>query len=297
MLYPMRKKSEVTEAFIGLYNKLKAITGLNENVLRSDNGGEYKNGSMKAFRKYAHIKQEYNVPFNPEQNGMAERMNHNLVDMTRCMLKDGSLDKSDWCEAMLTAADIRNVLPNASHPDSSLFEMDEFYMDQPDSFENKKHPETKCLLQRALNGTKQAARQWNDKLNTHLEIWSLKDQAQMHVTKKKINGIKHNLKKMFTIKKLGELKYCLGIDIHRDRMCKAFFMNQKGYINKFAEKFGMAKYKEVHTPDNNNSKLVKMPEDEVFMPKFPFIDLVGALMYVMTCTRPDVAHAVGEVAK
>ena len=33
------------------------------------------------------------------------------------------------------------------------------------------------------------------------------------------------------------------------------------------------------------------------MPKFPYRELVGALMYIATCTRPDIAHAVGEVAK
>ena len=33
------------------------------------------------------------------------------------------------------------------------------------------------------------------------------------------------------------------------------------------------------------------------MPKFPYRELVGALMYVAKCTRPDIAHAVGEVSK
>ena len=48
---------------------------------------------------------------------------------------------------------------------------------------------------------------------------------------------------------------------------------------------------------DSNSKLVKMPEEEAFVPKFPYCELVGALMYIATCTRPDIAHAVGEVAK
>ena len=52
-----------------------------------------------------------------------------------------------------------------------------------------------------------------------------------------------------------------------------------------------------HTPADSNSKLVKMPDGEVFVPKFPYHELVGSLMYVTTCTRPDTAHAIGEVAK
>ena len=53
---------------------------------------------------------------------MADRMNRTLVESTRCMLKDSDLDKSYWCEAMMTAADIRNILPNSSNRSSSPFE-------------------------------------------------------------------------------------------------------------------------------------------------------------------------------
>ena len=53
---------------------------------------------------------------------MAERLSRTLVEMTRCMLSDAKMDKAYWCEAMLTAVDIRNVLPNASSPKESPFE-------------------------------------------------------------------------------------------------------------------------------------------------------------------------------
>ena len=69
------------------------------------------------------VKQEFTVPYNPEQNGMAERMNRTLVEMTHCMLKDSGLDKSYWCEALMTAADIWNILPNAFNKISIPFEM------------------------------------------------------------------------------------------------------------------------------------------------------------------------------
>lgn len=54
------------------------------------------------------IKQEYTVSYDPEQNGMAERFKCTLVEMTRCMLSEAKLDKVYWCEAMMTAVDIRN---------------------------------------------------------------------------------------------------------------------------------------------------------------------------------------------
>ena len=54
---------------------------------------------------------------------MAERLNCTLVEMTRCMLSESKMDKTYWCEAMMTAVDIRNVLPSASSSISSPFEM------------------------------------------------------------------------------------------------------------------------------------------------------------------------------
>ena len=43
--------------------------------------------------------------------------------------------------------------------------------------------------------------------------------------------------------------------------------------------------------------MAKLENDDDFVPKWPYRELVGALMYVPTCTRPDIMHAVGEVAK
>ena len=74
-------------------------------------------------------------------------------------------------------------------------------------------------------------------------------------------------------------------------------MNQKAYIKRLSEKFGVENCKYMHTPANSNSKLMKIREEEAFAPKCPYCELVGALMYIATCTRPDIAHAVGEVAK
>uniref|UniRef100_H3GB69 Reverse transcriptase Ty1/copia-type domain-containing protein n=1 Tax=Phytophthora ramorum TaxID=164328 RepID=H3GB69_PHYRM len=116
-------------------------------------------------------------------------------------------------------------------------------------------------------------------------------------TKAEIGEIKKALKREFSIKELGELKYCLGIEIHRNRDDKTIVMNQRAYIQRLAEKFGVEKCKAVHTPADSNSKLVKPSEDEDFVPRYPYRELVGALMYLATCTRPDIAQAVGEVAK
>ena len=54
---------------------------------------------------------------------MAKRMNRTLVEMKRCMLSEAHMNKTYQCEAMLTTVDIGNVLPSASSPNSSPFDM------------------------------------------------------------------------------------------------------------------------------------------------------------------------------
>lgn len=122
-IYPLRRKSEVPEAFIKYYHDIMIKCGIDVKVLRSDNGGEYRNAKLESFCKKNGIKQEFTVPHNPEQNGMAERMNRTLTEMTRCMLSEAKMSKVYWCEAMMTAVDIRNVLPNSSSPNASPFEL------------------------------------------------------------------------------------------------------------------------------------------------------------------------------
>ena len=105
------------------------------------------------------------------------------------------------------------------------------YMDQPDRFVDEQHRDKKCLLNKALYGTKQAAREWNHRLNAHLKsqgftrtsadlcVYVRRSNAEfslviIHVddsmlfarTQEHIDDIKRALKTEFSIKELGELK-------------------------------------------------------------------------------------------
>ncbi|CAI5746352.1 unnamed protein product [Peronospora destructor] len=81
-VYPLRKKSDVPDVFAKRYREIKTATGTTIKVILSDNGGEYQNAAMDNFCQTKFIKQGFTVPYNPEQNEMAESMNRTLVDMT-----------------------------------------------------------------------------------------------------------------------------------------------------------------------------------------------------------------------
>ncbi|GJW42981.1 putative ribonuclease H-like domain-containing protein [Tanacetum coccineum] len=77
-------------------------------IIRSDNGTEFKNRDMLEFCGNKGIKQEYSNARNPQQNGVAERMNRTLIEAARTMLADSLLPTTFWAEAVSTACYIFN---------------------------------------------------------------------------------------------------------------------------------------------------------------------------------------------
>jgi transposase InsO family protein len=77
-------------------------------VLRSDNGGEYTSKDFNNFCIEARIKREYTVPYNPQQNGVAERKNRTIIEATKAMIHDQNLPMTLRAEACMTAVYVQN---------------------------------------------------------------------------------------------------------------------------------------------------------------------------------------------
>jgi transposase InsO family protein len=59
--------------------------------LRTDNRGEYTSAEFLDFYKEAGIRREKTVPYNPQQNGVAERKNRSIITVVKAMIHDQSL--------------------------------------------------------------------------------------------------------------------------------------------------------------------------------------------------------------
>ena len=90
-VYFIEKKSEVYEKFQEFKYMVENQINKKIKVLRTDNGTEYVNKNMELFLKKSGIVHEKSVPYNPEQNGLAERVNRRLTEKARAMLKDAKL--------------------------------------------------------------------------------------------------------------------------------------------------------------------------------------------------------------
>ncbi|KAL6316845.1 hypothetical protein AAG906_022515 [Vitis piasezkii] len=96
-----------------------------------------------------------------------------------------------------------------------------------------------------------------------------------------VNKLKSLLSKEFDMKDLGAAKKILGMEIHRDR--------------RVLEWFNMDNAKPVSTPLANHFRLStnqcpKIDDEVKDMSKVPYASAVGCLMYVIVCTRPNLAH-------
>jgi transposase InsO family protein len=85
-MLPNRSSSTVKNAFVEWKALVENQAGTTIQDLRTD-GGEYEK-YMTTILKEAGIKHEITVPYSPQSNGVAERLNRTLLNMVRAMLKD-----------------------------------------------------------------------------------------------------------------------------------------------------------------------------------------------------------------
>jgi len=81
------------------------------------------NGAFEIFLNEAGIIHQKSVPYTPEQNGLAERMNRILIEKARCMLFDAKLENELWAEAISTVAYIINLSPSRDLKDQTPEEL------------------------------------------------------------------------------------------------------------------------------------------------------------------------------
>ena len=121
-VYFLRHKSEVLEKFKEFEVSTTNICGQRVGTLRTDNGGEYLSNEFKAYLKSKGICHELTVPYSPQQNGVAERMNRTLMESARSMIAHAGLSNRYWAEAVVTAAYMKNQMPSIAIKDQTPHE-------------------------------------------------------------------------------------------------------------------------------------------------------------------------------
>lgn len=128
------------------------------------------------------------------------------------------------------------------------------------------------------------------------------DMTLVSKSKQKIAELKEELKKHFKLRDLGPTSFLLGVKIDRDRSHRVLQLSQRQYTLDVLSRCAFESCSPVSTPLNPGIKLSlsdcpKSSEEAELMRTVPYSHAVGSLMYLAISTRPDIAYAVGVLAR
>jgi hypothetical protein len=87
------------------------------------------------------------------------------------------------------------------------------------------------------------------------------------------------------------------MEIARDRAAGTLMLSQKKYAEEVVSRFGMLDARPVSVPLSPACKLTKGEDTPLDVAEYPYREVIGSLMYLSVCTRPDISQAVGALAR
>ena len=81
-------------------------------TFQSNNGGEFTSNEFKELCRDSGIKRELTIPYNPQQNGVAEKKNRTIMEVARAMLHDQDLPMHLWEKVVRTTVYVHNRTPH-----------------------------------------------------------------------------------------------------------------------------------------------------------------------------------------
>ena len=105
----------------------------------------------------------------------------------------------------------------------------------------------------------------------------------------------------FKLKDMGDAGYYMGCRITRNRKARELKFDQHLYVESTVKRFDVKKATNIPAASGvstlSKADEPRNPEEKEEMRKFSYGEVVGALMWMATMTRPDIACAVRAVAR
>ncbi|CAI7883837.1 unnamed protein product [Closterium sp. NIES-54] len=270
-------------------------------VIRTDNGGEFIGADFEAVLKKKGIQHQLTVPYNPQQNGVAERFNRTLQEGAHTLLGRAGLPDPFWVTALRQVAL-------------------ELCMLQLEGLDDGSGRVRK--LKKAIYGLKQAPRAWYHKVEETLlaggfkksecdhSLFLLQEKEQFLIllvyvddtllfseSAAMIERVEEMLEMQFKCSKMGDVKYYLGMHVERDLDKGVLRLHQKKYCEGLAEKYGLQDGGKPATPLPSGFTVEPFADEVVGeSDRKLFHSMVGALNYAANHKRPDIAFATSRLA-
>ncbi|CAI7824826.1 unnamed protein product [Closterium sp. NIES-54] len=200
---------------------------------------------------------------------------------------------------------------------------EEIWLRRPPGFTGSFPAGTQWSLRRPVYSLRQAPREWHDTLRTTLAALGfapstsdpslflrsdttlptfyvlvyVDDLVFATADTEALAHVKSEMQKRHTCTDMGELTSYLGLRITWDRAQRTITLTQSHMVQQVLQRFGFTYSSPQSTPLPTGHSLSAPPSDESVEPSGSYPELVGCLMYLMTCTRPDLAYPLSLLAR
>ncbi|CAI7785149.1 unnamed protein product [Closterium sp. NIES-54] len=198
----------------------------------------------------------------------------------------------------------------------------EIWLRRPPGFTESFPAGTQWSLWRPVYGQRQVPREWHDTLRTTLAALGfapstadplrflrtdtslppfyvlvyVDDRVFATADTEALTLVKLELQKRHTCTDMGELRSYLGLQITRDRARRTITLTQSHMVHQVLQRFGFQFSSPHPTPLSIGHSLLAPPSDESIESSGPYPELVGCLLYLMMCTRSDLAYSLSLLA-
>lgn len=199
---------------------------------------------------------------------------------------------------------------------------EELYVRQPKGYK-RGDPTLFCRLRKALYKLKQAARQWDLELVKLMLRMGMKqsaadlclfyrdgsDRERMFILvyvddillaagkQRDIDSMKDKVMAAFASRDIGPPTFFLGLHIWRSSDLQTLTVSQRQYVRTLLGRNGLTDANPVRLPMAVGVQLQKEGEALDDQGRAEYQTLIGRLLYLASCTRPDISFAVGKLAR
>ncbi|CAI7756277.1 unnamed protein product [Closterium sp. NIES-53] len=172
---------------------------------------------------------------------------------------------------------------------------EEIWLRRPPSFTGSFPPGTQWSLPRPVYGLRQAPREWHDTLRTTLAALGF---APSTADPSLFLRTDTSLPPLYILVYVDNLVFATAdtAGLAHVKAQRTITLTQSHMVQQVLQRFDFTYSLPQATPLSTRHSLSALPLDESVEPSGPYPELVGCLMYLMTCTRPDLAYPLSILA-
>ncbi|CAI7758532.1 unnamed protein product [Closterium sp. NIES-54] len=203
---------------------------------------------------------------------------------------------------------LRVLLHVAAHRDYELHSLDfstaflqgslheEIWLRRPPGFTGSFPPGTQWSLRRPVYGLRQAPREWHDTLRTTLAALGF---APSTADPSLFLRTDTSLPPFYILVYVDDLVFATAdtAGLAYVKAQRTITLTQSHMVQQVLQRFGFTYSSPQATPLPTRHSLSALPSDESVESSGPYAELVGCLMYLMACTRPDLAYPLSILAR